>query len=85
MKDIINYEDNVHIISDKNLKIFYKNKELDLFEFAEVIRANERKKVLEEIRLEKKRISKKYSTDERRYPHGYNQAINDLEKLKSKL
>ena len=34
----------------------------------------------EEIRLEKKKIVKKFSTDERRFPHGYNSAKADLDK-----
>jgi len=37
-----------------------------------------RKEIKEKIKGMKKRINKKYSTDERRYPHGYNQALQDV-------
>ena len=39
----------------------------------------------EEIRLEKKKIDKKFSIDERRFPHGYNTAKADLDKKISEL
>ena len=47
--------------------------------------AQEQEKLIERIKLEKKKINKRYSTDERRYPHGYNQAIADLSKIKENL
>ena len=47
--------------------------------------AQEQEKLLQRIKLEKKKINKRYSTDERRYPHGYNQAIADLETIKKKI
>lgn len=35
------------------------------------------KQAFEAVELEEKRIDKRFSTDERRYPHGYNQAVKD--------
>ena len=56
----------------------YEGMYLDLKSFIASQRQQAVIEVLEKIKLRKKSINKKYSTDERRYPHGYNQAIDDI-------
>ena len=48
-------------------------------------REQERLRTLEQVRIRRKQIDPHRETDERRYPHGYNQAVSDLEALIAKL
>ncbi|MFA5013966.1 MAG: hypothetical protein WC549_00295 [Actinomycetota bacterium] len=41
----------------------------------------ERQRLIEEVEKMKKKIDKKRTTDEKRYPRGYNKALKDISNL----
>ena len=64
--------DGVH--TEKEYKLALRNIENDTCELI----VQEIKQALESVMIKTKVIDKKFSTDERRYPQGYNQAIKDI-------
>jgi hypothetical protein len=49
-----------------------------LSELEQAVREEVVKGLIKWTQSQKKKTDKKFSTDERRYPHGYNQAIDDI-------